>query len=199
MSKKPTQVEIATALQVSPGRISQLVKDGMPTYSVEAAAAWKKQHVAPIMTKARSVAAHASGPASAAPAGASRQPSDSPQPSATLASVEALGGLVDAALLAGKVTVAGIHVAALRDLLRNLPEGLSPRLPVRVWVALLDYLLADDVRLRTLHDQAAPLTPAEVAANIGEPGVWSAALVLDDACDWYDWSLEIDNAAEVDA
>lgn len=45
---KPTGREIAKALGVSPPRVSQLRRDGMPTESVEAALAWYRRRVDPL-------------------------------------------------------------------------------------------------------------------------------------------------------
>lgn len=193
MNTKPTQAKIASALGISPGRVSQLVKAGMPNYSIAAAQAWKDQHITPIMTPAKSVAAYAWGHVASAPVGGT-----TPEPLDLVAAASALGGHVEAALITGRATIAAVRVAALRDLLRRLPEGLSLRLPARVWVALLDYLLADDAKLRTLDDQAGKLTPAEVATHIGSSVVWPADLVLAEACDWNDWSLDIENSDEVE-
>lgn len=47
-NKKPSQAELAAALGLSPGRITGLKKQGMPIFSVEAARAWRAQHVAPV-------------------------------------------------------------------------------------------------------------------------------------------------------
>jgi hypothetical protein len=41
---------IAAALGVTPGRVSQMAKQGMPTNSIEAALAWKRQNVVPRIT-----------------------------------------------------------------------------------------------------------------------------------------------------
>jgi hypothetical protein len=198
MRKKPNQADIAAALQVSPGRVSQLVRDGMPTYSLEAAVAWKTQHVAPIMRRAESLSSNARGQASLAAANAIRRPDADPTPSEWVAGVEALGGHVLDSIQAGKRRAAAGLLTALRQLLRAMPDGLSPRLPALVWVELLDYLLARDAKLRTLVDHADLLTSADVAANIGDGGhrMWSADLVLADACDWGDLSLDMDNATE---
>jgi transcriptional regulator with XRE-family HTH domain len=47
-NKHPSQSEIARALGITPGRVTQLKKKGMPNYSIEAARAWKAQHIAPV-------------------------------------------------------------------------------------------------------------------------------------------------------
>lgn len=182
MPKKPTQAMIAAALHVSPGRVSQLVKAGMPTWSLDAATAWKSQRVAPAR-------------------GARRGNATTSSPK--LLDLAAVGAQVNAAMLAGQPTIVAVQVAALRKLLRVLvrevPFGLTPRLPARVWVALLDYLLVDDVRLRDQGIQDVTLTPTEVAKNIGGgKGVWSADLVLGEACDWRDWSLDFASTTEAD-
>lgn len=43
---KPTQKQIAEALQISPRRVSQLVLDGMPVDSIEAAEKWRRDRLA---------------------------------------------------------------------------------------------------------------------------------------------------------
>lgn len=50
MAKRPNQSALARQLGITPGRVSQLAKAGMPIFSVEAARAWRAQHVAPIAT-----------------------------------------------------------------------------------------------------------------------------------------------------
>lgn len=52
MPPKPTGRQIAAALGVSPGRVSQLRKEGMPVESIEAAWAWVRRRIDP----ARSIA-----------------------------------------------------------------------------------------------------------------------------------------------
>lgn len=47
MHEQPKQYEIAEALGVTAGRVSQLKADGMPVDSVEAARAWYKRRVDP--------------------------------------------------------------------------------------------------------------------------------------------------------
>jgi hypothetical protein len=46
-NKHPSQAAIAKALDLSDGRVSQLIAKGMPKYSIEAARAWKAQNIAP--------------------------------------------------------------------------------------------------------------------------------------------------------
>ena len=43
---KPTQKQIAEALQISPRRVSQLILDGMPVDSIEAAQRWRQDRLA---------------------------------------------------------------------------------------------------------------------------------------------------------
>lgn len=57
INKHPTQAEIAVALGITPGRVTHLKKQGMPIYSIDAAAAWKLQHVAPV-AKSKTQAQH---------------------------------------------------------------------------------------------------------------------------------------------
>ena len=47
-NKKPSQAELAAALGLSPGRITALKRKGMPLFSIEAARAWRAQHIAPV-------------------------------------------------------------------------------------------------------------------------------------------------------
>lgn len=65
MDYRPTQREIAEALGLSPGRISQLVKEGMPVASVAAAAGWYKKRV----DQVRSFGARRGAGLAGAPAG----------------------------------------------------------------------------------------------------------------------------------
>lgn len=45
-AKRPTQADLARELGLTRGRVTQLVARGMPTFSADAAAAWRTQHVA---------------------------------------------------------------------------------------------------------------------------------------------------------
>lgn len=47
MTKKPTVRQIAAALGISHPRVVALSKEGMPTDSIEAAAAWREAHMNP--------------------------------------------------------------------------------------------------------------------------------------------------------
>jgi phage terminase Nu1 subunit (DNA packaging protein) len=63
---KPTQSKIAAALDVSKQMVSKWVRQGMPVYSVDAAAAWRQQHIGPSRRSALSVRRPASPTAAAA-------------------------------------------------------------------------------------------------------------------------------------
>ncbi len=47
MTDSPTQKQIADGLGISQQRVSQLIREGMPTTSIEAAKAWRDQHQNP--------------------------------------------------------------------------------------------------------------------------------------------------------
>jgi phage terminase Nu1 subunit (DNA packaging protein) len=48
--RRPNQATLARELNLSPARITQLKRKGMPTYSAEAAKEWHKQNIAPKAT-----------------------------------------------------------------------------------------------------------------------------------------------------
>jgi hypothetical protein len=66
-----TQVELAKALGLTPARVSVLARRGMPTHDVEAARAWRRQHVAPYVMTAKSA------PPAGTPPGGTRPTLDS--------------------------------------------------------------------------------------------------------------------------
>jgi hypothetical protein len=70
MNNRPKQREIAEALGLSPGRISQLRADGMPTTSIEAARDWYRRRVDQVRSfgARRGAGLAGSAPGSAAPA-----------------------------------------------------------------------------------------------------------------------------------
>lgn len=185
--------DLAEQLGISGSMVSRLAKRGMPTDSLERAQRWRKRHLEPGRVKGQRFepgTGGASKPATrvAAPACADHLDTlaDDREAARLLQAVEGAGKLLDAALFG--IGKGGQHAETdrYRALLRLLPESRSPRLPVRVWVSLLDHLLYEENALRTLPHQAALLT-IEEAADIINPdggGLFQAGEWWGIACDW---------------
>lgn len=71
----------------------------------------------------------------------------------------------------------------LRRLLRGMPDHAQPRLPVRVWLALVDYVLIEDAPVRNAPDMNEALTPCEFGGR-AFPMLASTIFCIDCARDW---------------
>ena len=158
--------------------VSRLVKRGMPTDTLERAQKWRKRHL-----EAGRVKGSRFNPSSVKPANLPRAVQCIP-----VADIEALGVLLDGAETSGNSYSVAIHVFQVRNLLRKTPTGASPRLSLRVWLKLLDYMLAKDSEIRHAPDLGALLTPDEFGRRVCPAG-WDANTVLDEACDFDDISI----------
>lgn len=174
------QKELAEALDISPTMVSKLVKRGMPTDTVERAVRWRKRHLEPGRVKAYK-------PAAAAPTMASPKPAPAPphpprvSPPPTLGQVcygwrgnwlevvaptsvstdvaEAAAIMCHGLLKRGlPPSETAYPVAFLRDLLRRLPPGEWPRMPLGLWLHLVDYALNEGAAVRKSADTNTLLT-----------------------------------------
>lgn len=171
------QKELAALLDISPAMVSRLAKRGMPTDTLERAERWRKRHLEPGRVKGHRYA-----------------PSDYPAP-ARLPSLpkvlprvldvemEGAGDLIDAALARGNLYGAAIRTWQLRALLRKTTDDASPRLSLRVWLALFEYMLHHEAEIRHATDTGTLLTPAEFGVRVCLANPWPANVVLFDACD----------------
>ena len=173
------QKELAALLGVSTGMVSRHVKKGMPTDTLERAEKWRRRHLEPGRVKgARYKPGSTSKPAPARPAAPARA-----APRMGIADVEAASDLVDGALARGSHDAANVKIIQLRGLLRQLPDDASPRLTLRVWLALIVYVLHEDAEVRNAPDVGTLLTPGEFGARWCSTDIWPAHAVLFEACD----------------
>jgi hypothetical protein len=188
------QKELARLLDISPAMVSRLAKKGMPTDDLERAQRWRKRHLEPGRVKGmRADTIKPRQPTPPAPA--------KPTPAAlgaTVADMEAVSDWIDGAMNRGNQDAAEFRIIQLRLMLRQSEDkdDENIRLTVRVWLALLDYMLHPDAEIRHTPDMGAYLTPSEVGKLIA-PGQceWAAHTVLWEACDFDDdavngWPVE---------
>lgn len=132
-NKHPTQAEIATALGITPGRVTHLKKLGMPVFSIDAAAAWKAQHIAP-MASSKPPAQHATEPTAAPPTSDSKRPSyeasRARREAAEAEMAERKLAELDGSLIRMDAVKAAWSVAITncRDALLQIPARLAPAL-----------------------------------------------------------------------
>ncbi len=186
------QKELADLLGVSPAMVSRHAKRGMPTDSLERAQRWRKRHLEPGRVKGnRYTPNHDPAPA---PAPATDHLPSLPEllpcvlPAVLDVEIEAAGDLIDAALARGNQYGAAIRTWQLRGLLRQATGDASPRLSLRVWLALLWYWLAEDAEIRHAPNMGELLTPGEFGARVGDGGT-PAHVMLFDACDFDDVAI----------
>lgn len=184
------QKELANLLGVSPAIVSRHAKRGMPTDTLERAQRWRKRHLEPGRVKGnRFTPDHDPAPE---PLPSLPEPLPLPSlpevwPGVLDFEIEAAGGLVDAALARGNPYGAAIRTWQLRDLMRQDPGNACPRLSVRVWLALLSFVLREDSAIRHALDLRARLDPGEFGARVG--GHWDADEVMLHACDFDDVAI----------
>lgn len=189
------QKELAALLGVSEAMVSRLVKKGMPTDSLERAQRWRKRHLEPGRMKGVRF-----NPNQPDPKPELLQPSASPLKVAGAAvavnsvAVEQFALRVNAALVQDEPTC---QLDDLRELLRLLPYDTAGdagiryadlSLPLRVWLALVDWGLAEDAPIRRAGDLTEVISLQELDRRVSPdcqlPGLW-----FECACDWGDASL----------
>lgn len=170
--------ELAALLDISPAMVSRLAKQGMPVDTLERAKRWRKRHLEPGRIKGSRFDPNASmAPAHPSPLATRFDP---------LAALAKQMGDVDAALVTAPNQNPLDLLAPLRYTLRHLPEDAAPAMPLRVWVALVNWVLGANSRARHAQDQAAMLTPMEFSIMAAPHCVPMAAAWLDHACNWAD-------------
>lgn len=170
--------ELAALLGISPAMVSRLAQRGMPVDTVERAQRWRKRHLEPGRIKGTRFDSNAS-----------LAPVHPGQIAPILAPCVDLARLVrevDAALATTPTQNRGALLAPLRYSLRQLPDDAAPAMPLRVWVALVNWVLSDDSRARHAQDQTAMLTPSEFSIKVAPHSASMAAAWLDHACNWAD-------------
>jgi len=176
------QKELAALLDISPAMVSRLARRGMPTDTLERAQRWRRRHLEPGRVKGNRAG---TGPARAP----SRAPQPRPAPArpvavVTVASLEAASDLLDGALNRGDQDAKDFRLQRLRELLAQSEPGAAPRLSLRVWVALLGYVMRDESDLWTAPDQGRYLTPGEFGQRVCPANPWPASVTMFDACDF---------------
>lgn len=178
-----TQKELAELLGISGAMVSRLVKRGMPTESVERAQRWRRRHLEPGRVKgSRFDPAKKVNPAPSE--GPKTTDTNGPDVAVLTREVEAL------AREAAEFTDDPIKIELIRTLLRGLPRGALPSMPVGAWVALVDHVLIEDAPVRQFHDPGEVVRPPLFARMVwpdcpaGLLDMW-----LHEACDWHGYSV----------
>ena len=165
VQKRPTQAEIAVALGITPGRVAQLKKRGMPLHGIEAARAWRVQNVAPVAV-AKPLASPAAqeeggsvGEDATAPAGDTYWMSRARREQAEAAIAEFKQRELEGALIrvdAVRAAVAG-KLSALRDALLQMPARLAPQLAAEADLVTVTQLLEGELHqvMRSYSDAPA--------------------------------------------
>jgi len=175
--------ELAKLLDLSPSMVTKLTKRGMPTDSLERAEKWRRRNLEPGRVKGSRFDPN-KPPTPAKPVTTPRA-----LPGVSVAEVEAVATLTNSALEQDNQDTSENHIVQTRALLRQLPDDAKPRLSLRVWLALVDYVIRDDADIRHALDLAALLTPEEFGRRVSVVCVWPAVLCLDHARDWRDISM----------
>jgi hypothetical protein len=152
MSTMPKAREIAEALGLSPGRISQLRRDGMPVDSIEAARAWYSRRV----DLARSLGQRNR------PVQPRRARAEQPSGEAALGRVVVLAARAEVALAVGRF--AEIE-PGLRAALADVPPEHRPliELSMPLWEALCGDVLAVVREFAEPGDAAVELPPEDLS------------------------------------
>lgn len=181
------QKELAALLGISGAMVSKLAARGMPTDTLERAMRWRKRHLEPGRVKGskfdptkapsnpESVVSSVANRDQIAPVESRKQVRALAQEVARLLNSSADGGAVRASL------------AALREVLRELPADSQPKMPVCVWVALVDWVLSEHAPVREGIDTDSEVTPDQFAALVCPDHPHGAWLSM--ACDWDGYSV----------
>lgn len=191
--KKMLRKDLAADLGISGAMVSKLAKRGMPTDSLERAQRWRKRHLEPGRVKGSRFDPNYTAPP--APEPAAPPPAAPTPPSAAdvarklTREAEVAAKCVGIALRVDGLASIPPLIAELRDGLRELPDGADPAMPVRVWVALLDWALLHQAGVRSYAGQDEVMGALEFGALVDALGGSGHLNWLHDACDWNDWSL----------
>ena len=176
------QKQLAKLLGVSTSIVSRHAKRGMPTDTIERAEKWRKRHLEPGRIKGTRF----TFTPNPAPTPAKRVSQPDAEFPVVMANLEEVGDLIDSALTRGNQDTAAIRITQLRSLLREIQNVGSMRLSLRVWVALVDYMLHEEAEIRHATDVWTLLTPGEFGARACPNFPWPVQCVLYDTCDWDD-------------
>lgn len=147
-NKKPNQAALAAALGLSPGRITGLKRQGMPVYSIEAARAWRAQHIAPVPG-----AKPTEQPAPPVQASTEKPPAGYEVSRARREAAEAAMAEMREGELRGELirvdavrSVWAARITCTRDALLQIPFRLAPVLAAETDLHAVTQLLEDEIR-----------------------------------------------------
>lgn len=182
------QKDLAKLLGISPAMVSRLAKRSMPTDSLERAERWRRRHLEPARVKgARFDPMQAITPIT---------PKSAPVAIAVFTpsvdDVEEAGVELDNTLRKNDPAWAQVMVQNFRDLLRQLPDDAEPRLSLRVWLAMVDWIIPPGLAVCHAPDKDELLNPVQFGLRWHHPNPAFPLLghhTLSHACDWGDISL----------
>lgn len=173
------QKDLAALLGISASMVTRLVRRGMPTDTVERAEKWRRRHLETARMKGNRMEQ------TQRPRAGLVRPSRKPKTPAfvTDSVIEEMGDLVNGALQRGDHDRVAALTLELRELLRVAAPMARPRLHLRVWLALLVYMLHEGAAVRSAPDLGALLTPGEFGALAFPDAPWADSEVIYEAAD----------------
>ena len=193
------QNELAKLLDISPAMVSRLHKRGMPIDCPERAKRWRKRHLEPGRVKG---ARFDPTQPTALPESKQAVPKITPTAACDplLATVESAGAELDQALMGNDQEWSELMTQQLRGLLRQLPDHARPCLTLRVWLAMLEWLISPECEVFDSPNKSEILTPGQFGyrwhKSLFAEGVMTTehipslgANALSEACDWNDVSI----------
>lgn len=193
------QKQLAKLLGISPAMVSRLHKRGMPIDCPERAKRWRKRHLEPGRVKGVRF-----DPTQPTELPETKQTAPKITPTAAydplLGTVESAGAELDHAIMGNDQEWSGVMTQQLRDLLRQLPDDARPCLTLRVWLALLEWLISPECEVFDSPNKSEILTPGQFAYRRHKAffakGLMTTehisclgANALSEACDWNDVSI----------
>lgn len=184
------QNELAKLLGISAAMVSRLVKKGMPCDTLERAQRWRKRNLEPGRIKGSRFDPRQQAQPTA-PTGSTPAPDAAAGLADLLAEVETASAELDKALTENDSEWAAAMLQQTRELLRQIPGDAQPRLSLRAWLALVDWIIAPACEILQAPDKATRLTPVEFVMRWHG---WPAYPLmnehtLDAACDWHDHAI----------
>ncbi|MDO8283883.1 MAG: hypothetical protein Q7T69_02640 [Rhodoferax sp.] len=180
------QKELAKLLGISPAMVSKLKKMNMPIDSLEKAQRWRRRHLEP--GRVKGVRFDPTQPAEQINA----TPAATAKPKASVENVESAALALDASLMENDAAWAKLMVQQFRQLLRQLSDDAEPRLSLRVWLALVDWIIPPDLPVCRATNTTELLTPREFGLRWHyqlPPWPLLSHHTFNHACDWDDISI----------
>lgn len=170
--------ELAKLLDISPAMVSRLSKQGMPVDTLERAQRWRKRHLEPGRVKGSRFDPNAAS---------CEIKAEAPTVSLLLVARQAITTNAALANAADADFDAVELLEPIRVMLRQLPANAAPRMSLRVWLALVDWVLSEKSTLRHATDLESLLDPHEFAARVATLPDGREWLTL--ACDREEFSV----------